>query len=339
MAAEDIVALSRERIRHGSKSFAGAARLFRGDIRDHSYMLYAWCRHCDDVIDDQVLGFRDPAQPITVDPALAQERAAVEIAKLRAATERAIAGQVASDDDSVFHALARVVAERNIPGRFPLDHLAGFQMDVDDRAYDTIEDVLEYSYHVAGVVGVMMAMVMGVEADDTDTLDRASDLGIAFQLTNIARDVMDDIAIGRVYLPASWLREAGVDPSKVGEPASRDAVHSVALRLLDLADAYYASAEQGIARLSPRSKRSAWAIAAAKNVYRDIGSVIRGRGAAAWDERAVVGRRRKLWHMLRAGLEAPRGVYWPAPAERPRTGLWSAPSLRVQPLRSRQLTV
>ena len=81
-------------------------------------------------------------------------------------------------------------------------------MDVDDRAYETLEDTLDYCYHVAGVVGVMMAMIMGVRK--SATLNRASDLGLAFQLTNIARDVMDDAKMGRVYLPRQWLAEAGV---------------------------------------------------------------------------------------------------------------------------------
>ena len=89
-----------------------------------------------------------------------------------------------------------------------MDLLQGFEMDVEGRRYDTLEDTLDYAYHVAGVVGVMMARIMGVQ--DAPTLRRAQDLGLAFQLTNIARDVVEDARGGRVYLPGQWLDEAGV---------------------------------------------------------------------------------------------------------------------------------
>ena len=95
-----------------------------------------------------------------------------------------------------------------MPHRYPLEHLDGFVMDVEGREYHTLTDTVEYCYHVAGVVGVMMAYIMGVR--DEPTLDRATDLGLAFQLTNICRDVVEDAEVGRVYLPLDWLTEAGV---------------------------------------------------------------------------------------------------------------------------------
>ncbi|HKJ61756.1 MAG TPA: squalene/phytoene synthase family protein, partial [Hyphomicrobiales bacterium] len=126
--------------------------------------------------------------------------------ELREKTRLAVHGRW---NEPVFGALARVVSECKIPEQNLMEHLEGFAMDVEERHYGTLEDTLSYCYHVAGVVGVMMAMIMGVR--DSETLDRASDLGIAFQITNIARDVMDDVALGRVYLPAQWLREEGFD--------------------------------------------------------------------------------------------------------------------------------
>ena len=170
-------------------------------------------------------------------------------------------------------------------------------MDVAGQQYLTLEDTLLYCYHVAGVVGVMMAFVMGVR--EPEVLGRAADLGIAFQLTNISRDVMDDAANDRVYLPADWLREAGVPDGKIADPAQRQAVFRVVRRLLDIADRYYASAADGVRSLG---FRAGWAVSTASGVYRDIGSLVLERGARAWDQRAYVPTSRKLlWGLRGAG--------------------------------------
>jgi phytoene synthase len=273
-----IVEHSRMMTEKGSKSFAAAARLLPGSVRDHAYMLYAWCRHCDDVIDGQELGFAKPDE--SAPPP--HER----LALLRVQTADALRGQA---KEPVFIALARVAEANCIPAKHPLELIGGFEMDVDGMEYRTIDDTLRYSYHVAGVVGVMMAMIMGVR--DRETLNRASDLGIAFQLTNISRDVVDDAAAGRVYLPADWLAEAGVPPRDIAAPEHRQSVAAVTDRLLTVAERYYDSARHGISRLG---FRPALAIAAARGIYREIGVRVRRRGAAAWDERMVISKTGKL---------------------------------------------
>lgn len=309
---DEIVALSRERIEKGSKSFAGAARLFDQETRTSAYMLYAWCRHCDDEIDGQVLGFNTP----TAGLAATEER----LAGLREQTLEALQGRAR---DPIFLALQTVVKRHAIPTRHPLELIEGMAMDVRRTSYQTLDDTLLYSYHVAGVVGVMMAMVMGVR--EAATLDRACDLGIAFQLTNIARDVKADADVGRVYLPAVWLSEVGVEANAaaVGAGANRKAVHQVTLRLLDEADRYYNSAGVGLRHLP---LRSAMAIAAARRVYSDIGNLIRERGPTAEVSRASLGRVRKLTGLVTATSDAV-GAHtlgrWRASPER--TGLWTMP--------------
>lgn len=307
---DEIVRYSRERIKNGSKSFAAAARLFDADTRAHAYMLYAWCRHCDDVIDGQELGFADGEDD--------KLSAGLRLAELRDKTRRAVRGDW---DEMVFGALHRVVRERRLPERYLLDHLDGFAMDVEGRRYETLDDTLSYCYHVAGVVGVMMAIIMGVR--DGATLDRASDLGIAFQLTNITRDVMDDAAAGRIYLPEDWLAEAGVGRGAIADPANRLAVHEVTDRLLAVSDQFYVSARHGIAALS---FRSAWAIASARFVYRDIGRLVRRHGAAAWDQRARVSRSRKLYGIARSLATIARShAHGRLVAIPSRHGLWTRP--------------
>ena len=187
----DLVLTSTEAITQGSQSFATAAKLMPPGIRDDTVMLYAWCRHADDVIDGQALGSRPEA---VNDP---QAR----LDGLRADTLAALQGD--GPVTPPFAALRAVARRHHFPQAWPMDLIEGFAMDVEARDYRTLDDVLEYSYHVAGIVGVMMARVMGVR--DDPVLDRACDLGLAFQLTNIARDVIDDARIGRCYLPGDWL--------------------------------------------------------------------------------------------------------------------------------------
>mgnify|MGYP001826094355 CR=1 FL=1 len=307
---DSLVEQSRRTIEKGSKSFALAARLFAPRTREGAFLLYAWCRHCDDVTDEQVLGFRGAA------PAAAT--AADRLAALERETRRALAGEAVTEPP--FAALQEVVRRHHIPPRHPLDHLKGFAWDVEGVGYETLDDCCRYCYHVAGVVGVMMAYVMGAQGEDT--LDRASDLGLAFQMTNIARDVMDDAAAGRVYLPGEWLREAGVPPDEIARPEHRDAVHSVAVRLLDEAEGYYASARVGVARLP---LRSAWAVATAGRVYRDIGRLVRERGARAWDQRASTGRGRKLALAMVGAADAVLSRHGTGREPAPRSGLWTRP--------------
>jgi phytoene synthase len=242
-------------------------------------MLYAWCRYCDDQIDSQSLGFAsesDGSSPSAV------------LDSLRRETRRALAGEPV--DNPAFVAFQRVVQHHGIPDRYPLELLDGFAMDVEHHGYHTLDDTLLYCYHVAGVVGVMMAYVMGVKGGDA--LLRACDLGIAFQLTNISRDVMDDARMDRVYLPADWLKAAGVPPNGIMEAKNRPGVFAVVQRLLAEADRYYDSAMEGLPSLG---WRAAWGIATARYVYRHIGRLVKRRGSAAWDKRAVVGGGRKLF--------------------------------------------
>jgi phytoene synthase len=308
---DEIVALCAEMIRRGSRSFFAASRILDRPTRKSVHMLYAWCRHCDDRIDAQRLGWGGPSDD--------REASRQNLQALTLDTRRALAGDEAIEDP-IFLALRLVVTRHAIPERYPLDLLAGFSMDVEARRYEEIDDVLEYCYHVAGVVGVMMAYVMGV--DDDSTLDRASDLGLAFQMTNIARDVVEDARGGRVYLPRAWLAEAGIDHSELLAPDRRAALSGVVARLLAEADRYYDSSIYGVARLR---FRHAWAIGTARRVYREIGRLVASRGPAAWDRRAVIGAGRKLALALAALADAGRSRGLRDKAPPARAGLWTRP--------------
>lgn len=309
---------STQAIAEGSKSFAIASLLFRPRMQRHAHMMYAWCRHCDDVIDGQNLGFGE-----TIPAGKQGAPDAEDLQSLYQELEAAYSG--GQPETWQFEAFQQVALEAGMPKQHALDLLHGFEMDVAQHSYDSLEDTLKYSYHVAGVVGVMMAIIMGVDPSDDETLDRASDLGIAFQLTNIARDVIDDAAIGRVYLPGDWLEEAGVRPTPedVLKEENREAVWSVALRLLEEADKYYISSGPGVRRLPIRA---GFAVAAARGVYRDIGRVVR-KGVDVWDKRARTSRRRKL---ALAGLGCIQGAGSKSMFFRklpPREDLWQRPQI------------
>jgi phytoene synthase len=324
-SSADLVAMSKAMMGEGSKSFAQATKLFDRETRAGAYLLYAWCRHCDDVIDGQELGHgRETLTP---------EEQRLRLDGLYAKTRSALAGE--PQDDRVFAAFQAVALRYAIPPEPALALIDGFAMDVEGRRYRTFDELLLYCWRVAGVVGVMMARVMGVT--DPVTLRRAGDLGLAFQLTNIARDVIDDAANGRVYLPIDWLAEAGVPENAVGDPAHRGAVFAVARRLLQAADPYYASARIGVSRLPVRS---AWAIASARGVYRQIGRALLAGGPNAWERRVVVSKPAKLARVAEAGLIAAKARLIEANRpEPPREGLWNPPGrteIRTPEKRSRR---
>lgn len=308
MTDATLVETSTAAIRNGSQSFAAAARLFDEETRQDCVMLYAWCRHCDDVVDGQVMGH--DARADYRDGQLAR------LEELRRQTHAAARGT--PPDDPVFQALARVVARKHIPERHLDELLDGFAMDVDERRYETFAEVCDYAYHVAGVVGVMMAMIMDVR--DAETLDRASDLGLAFQLTNIARDVIDDARAGRTYLPADWLKAEGIATIDPDDPRQRAVLYQLALRLVDAAEPYYASALSGIGQLP---WRSAWAIASARRVYRAIGARLRAVGPRAWEKRVSTSSAEKAGLVLLALGDVAASRFGTKPL--PRTGFYQRP--------------
>lgn len=304
----DIGPHAEQTIAEGSKSFAAAARLFRPAMRRDVMLLYAWCRHCDDITDGQHLGQGrlDPADEQTVE-------------RLKADSLAACSGE--PRDALPFRALAEVSARHEFPFDIVADHLAGFERDVAGWRPETLNDLLEYCYFVAGAVGILMARIMGVR--DKQTLARASDLGLAFQLTNIARDVAEDARGGRCYLPTEWLAEAGLTDEQLADPASADRAFPLVRRLVETAEPYYASARIGERALPARA---AWAIATARSVYRDIGLKVRNRGPDGLAERTHTSSGRKAWRVTTGGVQT-LGSRLRRSQPASRDGLWTPASL------------
>ena len=270
-----LIATAGETIARGSKSFALASRLFDRRTRGRAWLLYAWCRACDDLADGQDHGGRLGAGG--------------DLARIRTLTDRALAGEWIGE--AAFDGLRLLMDEVPIPRAMIEDHLAGFALDAAGWRPRTQADLLRYCHHVAGVVGEMMAIVMGVPPDDADTLACAERLGIAFQLANIARDLREDAEAGRCYLPQAWLEEL----------EESEAVTLITRRLADLAGRYEAGARIGARRLPFRSR---WAVLAAAGIYGAIAREVARRGEAALDRRVVIGRAAKLGWVFRALRQA-----------------------------------
>ena len=300
-----LVAFARDSIARGSRSFAAASRLFDRTTRERAWLLYAWCRACDDLADGQVMGhgMSEVADPMA------------RLAVIRTLTEAALRGEATGEP--AFDAFALVAAECAIPTEFARDLVRGFALDAAGFRPRSETELIRYCYHVAGVVGCMMAVVMGIDPGDEETLDRACDLGIAFQLANIARDLSEDDAAGRCYLPDEWLAEIDVPPGEQLRPIYRPRLALLGARLAQRAARYEASARVGAARLPFRAR---WAVLAAAGIYGDIARAVEERGARAWDRRIVTSGGAKVGWVAKALGQSIMGN----PAAK-RDGLWTRP--------------
>ena len=306
-----LVAYARDSIARGSKSFAMASKLFDVRTRERAWLLYAWCRKCDDIADGQDHG----------GAMRGVEDGQARLSAIRVLTGAALGGETTGEP--AFDGFGLVMRECGIPARYAHDLIEGFALDAREWRPRSEADMLRYCYHVAGTVGCMMAVLMGVDPEDSATLDRACDLGLAFQLANIARDLSEDEAADRCYLPEEWLLEMDIQPGEHMRPWARPKLAILARRLAVMAAAYEESARYGTGALPPRA---AWAVLAAAGIYGDIARKVARRGEQAWDHRVVTPRGEKLGWVVRAGAQViGRARRWPASAPRP-SHLWTRPA-------------
>jgi 15-cis-phytoene synthase len=299
------VSFARDSIARGSKSFAMASQLFDRKTRERVWLLYAWCRKCDDMADGQDHG---GAMAAVSD---AKERLFI----IRDLTQRAMAGEATGEP--AFDALGIVAAECGLTQKMADDVIDGFALDTDDWRPQSENDLYRYCFHVAGAVGVMMAVVMGVKPNDRETLDRACDLGLAFQLANIARDIKEDHIGGRCYIPNDWQTQLNIGPGELMCSDNRKNLALIGRWLADRAERYEASARIGAASLPFRCR---WAVLSAAGIYGNIARNVRIRGEHAWDTRIYTSKSEKIAWVWKAFWQA-RGT----PKPESRDGLWTRP--------------
>ena len=243
----------REAIRHGSLSFHAASLLLPARVRDPALALYAFCRLADDAVD------------------LHEEKPAA-VLRLRDRLDLIYRGTPRNAPAD--RAFAAVIETHDMPRALPEALLEGLAWDAMGRRYRTLSELFDYSARVAAAVGAMMCVLMGVR--EANALARACDLGVAMQLTNIARDVGEDARARRIYLPLDWLEAEGLHPEAVfADPLPDDRIRAMVRRVLLQADRLYFRAEAGIPSL-PLDARPG--IYAARHVYAGIGGAIARNG-------------------------------------------------------------
>jgi 15-cis-phytoene synthase len=257
-----------------ARTFRLAALMLPRGRREEVALLYAFCRAADDAADE--CASEDAG------------RAALAILRrdLLLGAPGTLAGETAS-----------LLARHGAPASAALQLLEGVGLDLDAVRVADDAELLRYAYRVAGTVGLMMCALLG--AAEPRARAPAVDLGIAMQLTNICRDVLEDARRGRVYLPAARLHAAGTSPAALLDAsAERAAVARVVRDLLALAERYYASAERGLGRLPPRSRL---VVLIAARLYRGIGRrLLERHGGDALIGRVVLPWWCKAWLTLGA---------------------------------------
>ena len=279
----------RAAIRTGSLSFHAASKLLPTRVRDPALALYAFCRLADDAVDEGT----DKAGAVL---------------SLGERLDRVYRGQPRNTPAD--RAFAAVVETHEMPRTLPEALLEGLAWDATGYRPQTFSQVLDYSARVASAVGAMMCVLMGVR--DADRLARACDLGLAMQLTNIARDVGEDARAGRLYLPADWLDQAGISPAAfLAGPRPTPQVLALVARLLRESERFYARSEPGAMAL-PLDCRPG--IFAARHVYAAIGHDLARHGCDSITRRAHTTKGTKLRLLALAGLRSALSVVTPLPA-------------------------
>lgn len=286
MIREDDLEHCRESIRTGSLSFHAASKLLPAKVRDPALALYAFCRLADDEVDEG-------------------DHKTRAVLDLRDRLDLAYAGRPKNAPED--RAFAAIIADFEMPRALPEALLEGLAWDADERRYDTLSGVRAYSSRVASAVGAMMCVLMRVR--DPNALARACDLGVAMQLTNIARDVGEDARAGRIYLPLDWLKEAGLDTdSFLNDPQATPEIRRMVRRLLAEARRLYIRSEAGINVLPRDARLGIWA---ARLIYDGIGAEVRKQRFNSITARAHTSTLQKLGWMTQAAGRTALSVVTP----------------------------
>lgn len=252
--------------KHG-RSFHFASKLLAPEYRSRAARLYAFCRYIDDLADESY----------------DHDGAAQQLEQINSEIQYGHSSQ---------HVVADMIAlmqELSMPHAPVLSLIKGVQSDLTMQRLENEAELLHYAYQVAGTVGLMMCVILDVR--DKEAWPFAMDLGIAMQLTNIARDVGQDATKGRIYLPATWLGNISTDQIIRPSTAQAAALQAATQKTLALAQAYYQSGLTGVPYLPPAAR---YGIVVAAAVYREIGQVVAQSEYRSWDRRAIVPQSRKI---------------------------------------------
>ena len=276
LALDNIYQEAAQATARGSRSFYFASRFFPKQMARSAHAVYWFCRCTDDIVDE----------------CSSIEQGRVELEEWSRQVECAFGGGPVAHP--VLIVFLDAMRRNGIPQEFARELIEGMRMDLDNRRYHSFAELSVFCYRVASVVGLMMSHVIGFRGD---ALRYAVDLGIAMQLTNILRDIGEDLERGRVYLPADEMLRFGYSEEEL-----RGRVHNRAFAALMnfqviRAREFYEAAMPGIALLSSDGR---FAVKVAAEVYRGILDRIESSGYDVFDRRAFVSPVRKYWITTKA---------------------------------------
>lgn len=260
-----------EATRDGSKSFYFATRFFPRDLARAAHAVYWFCRTTDDLVDENA----------------DRHQAELDLESWAVATQAALAGRLVQHPE--LRLFARVVRDYGIPHEYPLELIEGMRMDLRCTRYRTFDELRVFCYRAASVVGLMMMHVIGYSGR---AAEYAIDLGIALQLTNILRDVGEDLERGRIYLPAEEMERFGYAESDLLRRVHNAQFVELMRFQRERARRHYDASMPGIALLHPQGR---FAVEIAALIYAAILRRIEANGFDVFSRRAVVPPVEKYW--------------------------------------------
>jgi phytoene synthase len=245
--------------------------------RDAMCAIYAFMRYCDDLSDD---------------PSAGADQARSSIERWRADLDAALAGRFSGHP--VWPAFHETVARYNIPARYFADMIEGVSSDLEPRLIQSFDELYSYCYRVASVVGLTVIHIFGFESPDAPLL--AEKCGIAFQITNILRDIKEDAERQRIYLPAEDLERFGVSAEDLLAGKRTDGFVELMRFEAARARAYYTESAPLVGMVSPGSRSSLWALIEIYSRLLDrivksgFDVLARRISLSAWEKCAIVAR-------------------------------------------------
>ncbi|MCB0712729.1 MAG: phytoene/squalene synthase family protein [Ignavibacteriae bacterium] len=270
-----------------ARTFYFASLFLNRQKRAACYAVYAFCRYVDDLADEH----GEPDNPMAN---IAMERA---LSQWRNDLESVYSGE--KKKEPVMLAWADVLNRYDIPKELPELLIEGCMSDIRSTVrFETFDELYGYCYKVASVVGLMTSRIFGYRDQDADS--RAVDLGIAMQLTNILRDIGEDVAMNRVYLPQEELEEFGLENWDLVEGRITPEFRRFMSFQIDRARQYYSSANSGIPMLEPDSQLT---VQLMSHNYAAILGAIEQNDYDVFSRRAFVPLHRKLLSVPRLWLQ------------------------------------
>ncbi len=242
LTLEDAYSYCKNISRHHAKTFYLASLFLPKKQQNPIFAIYALLRTVDDVV--------DMAEDKLKDGLITSDEISMMLESWKSRLKACYAGNV--DNDPIMMAWQDTLKSYAIPIDLPLDLMDGVAMDIEFKPFETFEELYVYCYKVAAVVGLMTSEIFGYS--DKQALEHAIELGIAMQLTNILRDIGEDVDRGRIYLPLEDLRRFNYSQEEFMQKRINNNFINLMKFQIERARSYYRSSEKGIPMLERQSR-------------------------------------------------------------------------------------